>query len=161
MIGPCNGFMMWEQTPYPDVMSPIYRVPIGRPTKKRKRAEGEEPQGPISSRVGLAQKCSHCLQLGHNKRGCPRRILRPKHPFWTQTTASAFGSETRRTPRRQTASLKTPTAKAQPKNTTTVAPPKQGGFRVLNREQQQVDKPQVNQAKQAKFQVLPWAHRSN
>ncbi|XP_072087389.1 uncharacterized protein [Arachis hypogaea] len=85
MINPCNGHTMWERTTHPDVMPPPHRVPIGRPKKKRARGEGEEPQGPSTSRLGLQQKCSRCLKLGHNKRGCPLR--RPN-----ETTAAPFSA---------------------------------------------------------------------
>ncbi|RYR41607.1 hypothetical protein Ahy_A08g038014 [Arachis hypogaea] len=86
MINPCNGHTMWERTTHPDVMPPPHRVPIGRPKKKRARGEGEEPQGPSTSRLGLQQKCSRCLKLGHNKRGCPLR--RP-----TETTAATSSAQ--------------------------------------------------------------------
>ncbi|RYR25140.1 hypothetical protein Ahy_B02g058787 isoform B [Arachis hypogaea] len=74
MINPCNGHMMWEQTRYPNVLPPPYKVPIGRPKKNRARGEDEVPQRPINSKVGLQQKYSYCLKLGQNKRGCPIRI---------------------------------------------------------------------------------------
>ncbi|RYR40531.1 hypothetical protein Ahy_A09g046289 [Arachis hypogaea] len=77
---------MWERTIHPDVVPPPHRVPIGRPKKKRARGEGEEPHGPSTSRLGLQQKCSHCLKLGHNKRGCPFR--RP-----TETTAATSSAQ--------------------------------------------------------------------
>ncbi|XP_057739645.1 uncharacterized protein LOC130956635 [Arachis stenosperma] len=86
MINPCNGHTMWERTIHPDVVPPPHRVPIGRPKKKRARGEGEEPHGPSTSRLGLQQKCSHCLKLGHNKRGCPLR--RP-----TETTAATSSAQ--------------------------------------------------------------------
>ncbi|RYR59161.1 hypothetical protein Ahy_A05g024996 [Arachis hypogaea] len=50
-VSPCNGEQLWERTEYPDVFSPTYRKPIGRPTKTRSRVEDEEPTGPNMSRA--------------------------------------------------------------------------------------------------------------
>ncbi|MED6110472.1 hypothetical protein PIB30_043224 [Stylosanthes scabra] len=59
-------------------MSPPFRTPSHRPTKKRRRGPLEEEGSSQSclSRVGQIQRCSNCGAAGHKKRGCPKPVTR-------------------------------------------------------------------------------------
>ncbi|RYR25365.1 hypothetical protein Ahy_B02g059067 [Arachis hypogaea] len=76
VIHPLNGPDLWEITPHPDVMPPLYRRPSHRPVKKRKPSVGDEEQSSHThmSRKGEKQRCSICSSVGHNKSRCPKPI---------------------------------------------------------------------------------------
>ncbi|WVY99898.1 hypothetical protein V8G54_025968 [Vigna mungo] len=65
IIFPVNGHLLWERTPYVDVLPPFNRKLPGRPKKKRRRDETQMTKG------GHCKKCSICRQVGHKRNKCP------------------------------------------------------------------------------------------
>ncbi|RYQ93095.1 hypothetical protein Ahy_B09g099357 [Arachis hypogaea] len=58
------------------MLPPVYRKPIGRPTKKRDaRRDGprENPDPHRAKRRYGPIKCTYCLKTGHNSRGCDKK----------------------------------------------------------------------------------------
>ncbi|WVZ21758.1 hypothetical protein V8G54_000302 [Vigna mungo] len=74
IVYPINGQVLWEKTPYPDVLPPKKRPMPGRPKKKRRLESWELKKNDTELRKGGSKKsCAICKQLGHNKRCCPQR----------------------------------------------------------------------------------------
>ncbi|XP_014490240.1 uncharacterized protein LOC106752970 [Vigna radiata var. radiata] len=72
IIYPVNGHLLWERTPYHDVLPPIKRKLPGRPKKKRRLEAWELTKDDTQMHVGgHIKKCSICRQRGHNKNNCP------------------------------------------------------------------------------------------
>ncbi|WVY91088.1 hypothetical protein V8G54_036602 [Vigna mungo] len=65
IIFPVNGHLLWERTPYVDVLPPLNRKLPGRPKKKRRRDETQMTKG------GHRKKCSICREVGHKRNKCP------------------------------------------------------------------------------------------
>ncbi|CAI9269138.1 unnamed protein product [Lactuca saligna] len=67
-VEPINGRLLWEKSTCPTkLIPPKYRVPIGRPKKKRRRSATEDD--------GVSTKwksvtCTKCGNVGHNGRTC-------------------------------------------------------------------------------------------
>ncbi|XP_014506442.1 uncharacterized protein LOC106766208 [Vigna radiata var. radiata] len=74
IIYPVNGHLLWERTPYDDVLPPLKRKLPERPKKKRRLEAWELTKDDTQMRVGgHIKKCSLCRQRGHNKNNCPLR----------------------------------------------------------------------------------------
>ncbi|KAF2302862.1 hypothetical protein GH714_009773 [Hevea brasiliensis] len=76
-IEPLNGSNMWPVIDGPQIIALEYRKKLGRPRKNGKKdkfeGEGEGTTYGKVSRAGMATTCQHCLQTGHNTRGCPNK----------------------------------------------------------------------------------------
>lgn len=73
-----RGTEMWSNAEGEQLLPPVARRLPGRPTKNRKKDNDE----PIKVKKGVAAKvtkegktttCSRCGELGHNRRGCPKK----------------------------------------------------------------------------------------
>nr|KAJ0187918.1 hypothetical protein LSAT_V11C900465570 [Lactuca sativa] len=72
-VQPINGRSMWPKSDCPTTLTPPkHTKQVGRPKKKRKRAQTEEPnnQGKSLTRKFLTVTCSKCKNKGHNSRSC-------------------------------------------------------------------------------------------
>nr|KAJ0220444.1 hypothetical protein LSAT_V11C200094290 [Lactuca sativa] len=72
-VQPINGRSMWPKSDCPTTLTPPkHTTQVGRPKKKRKRAQTEEPnnQGKSLTRKFLTVTCSKCKNKGHNSRSC-------------------------------------------------------------------------------------------
>ncbi|WVZ18731.1 hypothetical protein V8G54_006053 [Vigna mungo] len=91
-IVPINGQQMWptsENTPL--LLPPIYKIPLGRPKKLRRREADEPVRHTKLSKKQAIMKCSSCKEYGHNVRSC-RRKNRYKN---TRDNSSLGGSGSR------------------------------------------------------------------
>ncbi|XP_052170239.1 uncharacterized protein LOC127786693 [Diospyros lotus] len=120
-LEPLNEFSMWSRTDATPILFPPYKRMPGRLKKKRKKdvveIEGQDVGGPH----GMHMTCQHCLQTGHNKRGCPNKnkTAAPRPPKAKRdrpratTNASAIAPSTTRSRAsarsRSTASTSVPT----------------------------------------------------
>ncbi|KAI3677231.1 hypothetical protein L1987_86854 [Smallanthus sonchifolius] len=74
-VGPINGRNMWPKDQCPTTLTPsLYKTPIGRPKKKRKKSMVEvddnmESGGKLTTKL-KSVACSKCKKLGHNSRTC-------------------------------------------------------------------------------------------
>ncbi|GKC02145.1 mutator type transposase [Tanacetum coccineum] len=74
-VNPCNGRDMWLVVESRTVIiPPLYKPPIGRPPKKRKKSNDEIASQSASSgklsRKGKSVSCGKCGNVGHNRKGC-------------------------------------------------------------------------------------------
>jgi len=69
-ITPINGQQLWPKSTQPELLSPIYKTPPGRPKKLRIREADEHVSHSKLSKKNLIMKCSRCKQMGHNIRSC-------------------------------------------------------------------------------------------
>ncbi|GJX37863.1 mutator type transposase [Tanacetum coccineum] len=74
-VNPCNGRDMWPVVESRTVIIlPLYKPPIGRPPKKRKKSNDEIASQSASSgklsRKGKLVSCGKCGNVGHNRKGC-------------------------------------------------------------------------------------------
>nr|GEW22001.1 reverse transcriptase domain-containing protein [Tanacetum cinerariifolium] len=74
-VNPCNGRDMWPVVKSRTVIIPsLYKPPIGRPLKKRKKSNDEiESQSASSGKLSRKVKsvsCAKCGNVGHNRKGC-------------------------------------------------------------------------------------------
>ncbi|XP_023772208.2 uncharacterized protein LOC111920861 [Lactuca sativa] len=72
-VQPINGRSIWPKSDCPTTLTPPkHTKQVGRPKKKRKRAQTEEPnnQGKSLTRKFLTVTCSKCKNKGHNSRSC-------------------------------------------------------------------------------------------
>ncbi|GJT10852.1 mutator type transposase [Tanacetum coccineum] len=74
-VNPCNGRDMWPVVESRTVIiPPLYKPPIGRPPKKRKKSNDEIASQSASSgklsRKGKSVSCGKCGNVGHNRKGC-------------------------------------------------------------------------------------------
>ncbi|KAL4587996.1 hypothetical protein LXL04_000874 [Taraxacum kok-saghyz] len=71
-VDPINGRTMWSKAPCPTTLTaPKHQIQVGRPKKKRKRAQGEVvTTGKNLSRKYITVTCSKCGNKGHNQRSC-------------------------------------------------------------------------------------------
>ncbi|GKB53372.1 mutator type transposase [Tanacetum coccineum] len=74
-VNPCNGRDMWPVVESRTVIiPPLYKPPIGRPPKKRKKSNDEISSQSASScklsRKGKLVSCGKCGNVGHNRKGC-------------------------------------------------------------------------------------------
>ncbi|GJV66401.1 mutator type transposase [Tanacetum coccineum] len=74
-VNPCNGRDMWPVVESRTVIiPPLYKPPIGRPPKKRKKSNDEIASQSASSgklfRKGESVSCGKCDNVGHNRKGC-------------------------------------------------------------------------------------------
>ncbi|GJV65436.1 hypothetical protein Tco_1476264 [Tanacetum coccineum] len=74
-VNPCNGRDMWPIVESRTVIiPPLYKPPIGRPPKKRKKSNDEIASQSASSgklsRKGKSVSCGKCGNVGHNMKGC-------------------------------------------------------------------------------------------
>ncbi|GJS97805.1 mutator type transposase [Tanacetum coccineum] len=106
------------------LLPPKVVVPVGRPSKKRKRSAGEVETLVISGKIGrkgLQVSCSSCKGKGHNKRGCKANASNQQPSQGNATEVNASGSQPQpsqgfmgtpsaRTPSATTLSARTPSA---------------------------------------------------
>ncbi|GJR68397.1 putative transcription factor interactor and regulator CCHC(Zn) family protein [Tanacetum coccineum] len=102
-INPCNGPDMWPESDTPITLTPPnYKLPVGRPRKKRRKSAVEIYDNLVKkgklSRAGKTVTCLKCGQQGHNKRSCKGQRQKgsasgshapPQAPSQTTTHASA------------------------------------------------------------------------
>ncbi|GJX64420.1 hypothetical protein Tco_0298763 [Tanacetum coccineum] len=74
-VNPCNGRDMWPVVESRTVIiPPLYKPPIGRPPKKRKKSNDEIASQSASSgklsRKGKSVSYGKCGNVGHNRKGC-------------------------------------------------------------------------------------------
>ncbi|GKB73379.1 hypothetical protein Tco_0934791 [Tanacetum coccineum] len=73
-VNPCNGRDIWPVVESRTVIIPhLYKPPIGRPPKKRKRSNDEIASQSASSgklsRKDKSVSCGKCGNMGHNRKG--------------------------------------------------------------------------------------------
>ncbi|XP_022642195.1 uncharacterized protein LOC111242577 [Vigna radiata var. radiata] len=130
IIYPLNGPLLWEKTPYHDVLPPVHRKLHGRPKKKRRLEAWELTKDHTQMRVGgHIKKCSMCRQRGHNKNNCPLRPgpsqtaeSQPSEP--TETTENAPSQPTQ-TPENQPSEAPPTTQSPGPSQPPPSPPPSQ------------------------------------
>jgi hypothetical protein len=96
IVYPCKDKTEWQNMTGPDILPPLYKKHVGRPTKNRTKAPGEvdcRGGGKRMSRRGVIMHCSHCGQPDHNRNGCYwyKNGLSPPEPSQaapTSTTAT-------------------------------------------------------------------------
>ncbi|XP_014522359.1 uncharacterized protein LOC106778870 [Vigna radiata var. radiata] len=72
IIFPVNDHLLWERTPYVDVLPPFKRKVPRRPKKKRRLEQWELRRGETQmTKGGHRKKCSICRQVGHKRNKCP------------------------------------------------------------------------------------------
>ncbi|WVZ03118.1 hypothetical protein V8G54_023924 [Vigna mungo] len=89
-IVPINGQQMWptsENTLL--LLPPIYKTPLGRPKKLRRRETDEPVSHTKLSKKHAIMKCSNCKEFGHNVRSC-RRKNRNKVQIFSITTSPNY-----------------------------------------------------------------------
>ncbi|GKD88187.1 zinc finger BED domain-containing protein RICESLEEPER 2 [Tanacetum coccineum] len=74
-VNPCNERDIWPIVESRIVIiPPLYKPPIGKPPKKRKKSNDEIASQSASSgklsRKGKSVSCGKCGNVGHNKKGC-------------------------------------------------------------------------------------------
>ncbi|GKD42936.1 mutator type transposase, partial [Tanacetum coccineum] len=74
-VNSCNGRNMWLVVESRTVIiPPLYKPPIGRPPKKRKKSNDKIASQIVSSsklsRKGKSVSCDKCDNVGHNRKGC-------------------------------------------------------------------------------------------
>ncbi|GKC00919.1 mutator type transposase, partial [Tanacetum coccineum] len=74
-VNPCNERDMWPVVESRIVIiPPLYKSPVGRPPKKRKKSNDEIASQSASSgklsRKGKSVSCGKCGNVGHNRKGC-------------------------------------------------------------------------------------------
>ncbi|RYR09671.1 hypothetical protein Ahy_B05g078056 [Arachis hypogaea] len=74
-VNPVKGQDLWEKTPHPTPVPPLFKAKPGRPTKKRRRDKEEQPTG---SKTKMKRKynpiiCMYYGEIGHNKRSCAKK----------------------------------------------------------------------------------------
>lgn len=122
VIYPTNGLNLWEETPYPDILPMIKKMP-GRPKKSRnratdeKRTEGQKNRDPsLVSRKGKANKCSICKKSGHKKGSCKEKHLQPQTSTHPATSSQPTKTSTRSNKKAKSASASNSTrSKMQPR----------------------------------------------
>lgn len=67
-----EGKESWPVADMPKPHPPPHRVMPGRKKTKRRREEGEKPQGTKLSKKGIKIACSMCGNFAHNKRTCEK-----------------------------------------------------------------------------------------
>ena len=72
-ITPINGQKMWPKSDFPELLWPIYKRPLGRPKKLRRREADEHVSHSKITKKNIAMKCTRCNQFGHNIRTCRKR----------------------------------------------------------------------------------------
>ncbi|GKB51665.1 hypothetical protein Tco_0902418, partial [Tanacetum coccineum] len=110
----------WEKNKWlTTLLPPKVVVPVGRPSKKRKRSAGEVETLVISGKIGrkgLQVSCSSCKGKGHNKRGCKANASNQQPSQGNATEVNASGSQPQPsqgfmgTPSASTPSARTPSA---------------------------------------------------
>jgi hypothetical protein len=96
IVYPCKDKTEWQNMTGPDILPPLYKKHVGRPTKNRRKAQGEvdcRGGGKRMSRRGVIMHCSHCGQPDQNRNGCYwyKNGLSPPEPSQaapTSTTAT-------------------------------------------------------------------------
>ncbi|XP_022634217.1 uncharacterized protein LOC111241268 [Vigna radiata var. radiata] len=72
IIFPVNDHLLWERTPYVDVLPPFNRKLPGRPKKKRRLEQWELRRDETQmTKGGHRKKCSIGRQVGHKRNKCP------------------------------------------------------------------------------------------
>ncbi|GJY45953.1 mutator type transposase [Tanacetum coccineum] len=74
-VNPCNGRDMWPVVKSRIVIiPPLYKPPIGRLPKKKKKSNDEIASQSASSgklsKKGKSVSCGKCGNMGHNRKGC-------------------------------------------------------------------------------------------
>ncbi|GJR59125.1 mutator type transposase [Tanacetum coccineum] len=74
-VNPCNGRDVWLVVESRTVIiPPLYKPPVGRSPKKRKKSNDEIASQSASSgklsRKGKSVSCGKCGNVGHNRKGC-------------------------------------------------------------------------------------------
>nr|GEY66403.1 hypothetical protein [Tanacetum cinerariifolium] len=74
-VNPCNGRETWPTVRNPTVIiPPLYKPPVGRLPKKRKKSHDEIVKESCSSIKlswkGKSVKCGKCRNMSHNRKGC-------------------------------------------------------------------------------------------
>ncbi|XP_016191841.2 uncharacterized protein LOC107632689 [Arachis ipaensis] len=91
-VQPVPSQEYWEKVNHYPLLPPVYRKPIGRPTKKRdSRRDGprENPDPHRAKRRYDPIKCKYCLKTGHNSRGCDKK----KEAMASGRAAAGSGSQ--------------------------------------------------------------------
>lgn len=84
VLQPVEGKENWPVADMPKPHPPPHRVMPGRKKTKRRREEGEKPQGNKLSKKGIRISCSVCGSFDHNKRKClgnPNRDKKQKDNY--------------------------------------------------------------------------------
>ncbi|XP_014511388.1 uncharacterized protein LOC106770077 [Vigna radiata var. radiata] len=72
IITPINGQQLWPTSDSPQLLPPIYKTPLGRPKKLRRREANEYVSHSKLSKKNIAMRCSTCNAYGHNVRSCKK-----------------------------------------------------------------------------------------
>ena len=77
-LEPLNGAIMWPNIIENPVAPPPFKNISGRPKQCRKKSAYENQGGNAKdanklSRHRVQMQCKICYELGHNRRGCPRK----------------------------------------------------------------------------------------
>ena len=88
VLQPVEGKESWPVADMPKPHPPPHRVMPGRKKTKRRREEGEKPQGNKLSKKGIKIACSMCGSFTHNKRTCEQNPNRGKKQNASYTRAA-------------------------------------------------------------------------
>ncbi|XP_047173251.1 uncharacterized protein LOC124841106 [Vigna umbellata] len=71
-IVPINGQQLWSTSESGALLPPVYKTPLGRPKRLRRREADPYVSHTKLSKKNLVMKCSSCNKFGHNVRTCKR-----------------------------------------------------------------------------------------